>query len=161
MIYLLALLGIVLFYAGYERGKSVARKERVVPVTRCHAYEGIITDWMKKNQLIHRLETRIFRLKRANRNLRANVRYKNEWVKVNESHKDGTRYWGYFAGQDVSEDTCCVVWYETDPAKTVHKKPAWTFGNASWVELYEVEPTRIMALPPTPVEGFEGQKTEV
>lgn len=74
MIYLLTLLGAVLFYAGYERGKSVARKERVVPVTRCHAYEGIITDWMKKDRVIHRLETRIFRLKRANRNLRGEGR---------------------------------------------------------------------------------------
>jgi hypothetical protein len=50
------------------------RKKVEIKSSRCHAYDGIIKDWQEKDRIIHRLEKRIFRLKRANRNLREIVR---------------------------------------------------------------------------------------
>lgn len=44
------------------------------PHVHCHAHERIIKDLLAKNMLIHRLETRIHRLKRANRNLREELK---------------------------------------------------------------------------------------
>ena len=63
------LIGILCSIA-HDRGRASAQKEIAQQPNRCHAYEAFIKDWVKKNQVIHRLETRIFRLKRANRNLR-------------------------------------------------------------------------------------------
>jgi hypothetical protein len=74
MYVLFAISALAIFYSGYSCGKNVGLKERVIPVTRCHAYAGIIDDWMKKNVIIHRLETRICRLKKANRNLRSEIK---------------------------------------------------------------------------------------
>ena len=41
---------------------------------RCHIHERILDDWLEKNRIIHRLEKRVCQLKRANRNLREEVK---------------------------------------------------------------------------------------
>ena len=75
MIYLALLLALASYGFGFRYGKSVGRKEQSTLV-HCYAYKGILDDWIKKDHIIHRRETRIFRLKRANRNLRENLRVK-------------------------------------------------------------------------------------
>jgi hypothetical protein len=37
-------------------------------------YRAYIQDWLEKNRIIHRLEKRVCQLKRANRNLREEVK---------------------------------------------------------------------------------------
>jgi hypothetical protein len=54
---------------GYNRGIKQATTVNV----RC-SNQYMFEDWVKKNRIIHKLEKRIFRLKRANRNLREEVR---------------------------------------------------------------------------------------
>ena len=54
---------------GYKRGVKQATTVKV----QC-SNQYMFEDWMKKNCLIHKLENRIFHLKRANRNLREEVR---------------------------------------------------------------------------------------
>lgn len=67
--------GPVVFIGGYRLGVGDRPQ---VPSVRCHAYEGIVKDVMEKNKIIHRLEKRIFQLKRANRNLRLRVNARKE-----------------------------------------------------------------------------------
>lgn len=72
---IMCIAALLLFGVGFSYGR-VAIPKQYQPSTRCSCYEGIITDWMKKNQIIHRLETRIYRLKIANRNLREEIKKK-------------------------------------------------------------------------------------
>lgn len=54
---------------GYNRG---VKQSTTLYVHPNHNY--LFEDWVKKNRIIHKLEKRIFHLKRANRNLREEVR---------------------------------------------------------------------------------------